>query len=70
MFSPWIRKIPRGGNGNPLQYSCLGNPMDRGAWQATVIESQSQTRLRYGVHSPGKMQTVLRKPVIIHREWG
>ena len=24
------------GNGNPLQYSCLGNPMDRGAWQATV----------------------------------
>ena len=27
---------PGGGNGNPLQYSCLGNPMDRGAWQATV----------------------------------
>ena len=26
------------GNGNPLQYSCLGNPMDRGAWQATVHE--------------------------------
>ena len=26
----------RGGNGNPLQYSCLENPMDRGAWQATV----------------------------------
>jgi len=25
-----------GGNGNPLQYSCLGNPMDRGAWWATV----------------------------------
>jgi len=25
-----------GGNGNPLQYSCLGNPMDRGAWQAAV----------------------------------
>ena len=27
---------PRGGNGNPLQYSCLGNPMDRGAWWPTV----------------------------------
>jgi hypothetical protein len=27
---------PREGNGNPLQYSCLGNPIDRGAWQATV----------------------------------
>ena len=27
---------PEGGHGNPLQYSCLENPMDRGAWQATV----------------------------------
>ena len=26
----------REGNGDPLQYSCLGNPMDRGAWRATV----------------------------------
>ena len=29
-------RFPGGGNGNPFQYSCLGNPMDRGAWQATV----------------------------------
>ena len=29
-------KSPGEGNGNPLQYSCLGNPMDRGAWRATV----------------------------------
>ena len=28
------------GNGNPLQYSCLANPMDRGAWQATVRNHQ------------------------------
>ena len=35
-LSPWVRKIPGGGNGNPLQYSCLENPMDRGAWQARV----------------------------------
>ena len=28
-------RFPGGGNGNPLQYSCLGNPMDRGAWWAT-----------------------------------
>ena len=27
---------PGGGNGNPLQYSCLGNPMDRGGYQVTV----------------------------------
>ena len=32
------------GNGNPLQYSCLGNPMDRGAWQATV-RAKSQTEV-------------------------
>ena len=31
----WGRS-PGGGNSNPLQYSCLENPMDRGAWQATV----------------------------------
>ena len=31
-----LGKSPGEGNGNPLQYSCLGNPMDRGAWQATV----------------------------------
>ena len=34
-FDPWVRKIPRKGNGNPLQYSCLENPMDRAAWWAT-----------------------------------
>ena len=33
------------GNGNPLQYSCLENPMDGGAWWATVHGSQSRTRL-------------------------
>ena len=38
---------PGGGNGNPLQYSCLGNPMDRGAWQATVLGvAKSQTWLK------------------------
>ena len=29
-------RTPREGNGNPLQYSCLGNPMGRGAWRAAV----------------------------------
>ena len=31
---PGSGRPPREGNGNPLQYSCLGNPMDRGAWRA------------------------------------
>ena len=33
---PGLGRFPGGGNGNPLQYSCLENPMDRRAWQATV----------------------------------
>ena len=41
-------RSPGGGNGNPLQYSCLENPMDRGAWQATVLGiSESQKQLRW-----------------------
>ena len=35
-FDSWAWKIPGGGHGNSLQYSCLGNPVDRGAWWATV----------------------------------
>ena len=33
---PGSRRSPGKGNGNPLQYSCLGNPMNRGTWRATV----------------------------------
>ena len=33
---PGLGRFPGGGNGNPLQHSCLGNCMDRGAWWATV----------------------------------
>ena len=35
---PGLERFPGEGNGNPLQYSCLENPKDRGAWQATVQE--------------------------------
>ena len=34
--APGSGRSPGGGHGNPLHYSCLGNPMDRGAWWATV----------------------------------
>ena len=33
---PGLGRSPGGGRGNPLQYACLDNPMDRGAWWATV----------------------------------
>ena len=40
-------RSPGGGHGNPLQYSCLENPMERGAWQAAVHGvTKSQTQLR------------------------
>ena len=40
-------RSPGGGHGNPLQYSCLENPMDRGAWWATVHGvAESWTRLK------------------------
>ena len=35
-FNPWVGNIPGEGNGNPLQYPCLENSMERGAWQAIV----------------------------------
>ena len=41
---PGSGRFPRGGNDNPLQYSSLENPMDRGVWQATVLGvAKSQT---------------------------
>ena len=43
---PGLGRSPREGNGNPLQYSCLGNAVDRGAWWATVHGvTKSQIRL-------------------------
>ena len=43
---PGLERSPGGGNGNPLQYPCLENPMDRGAWWAIVPGvSKSQIQL-------------------------
>ena len=53
---PGLGRFPGGRNGTPLQYSCLENPMDRGAWQVTVCEvTKGWTRLndRY-THMPLK----------------
>ena len=44
---PGLGRYRGGGHGNPLQYSCLENPMDREAWQATVHRvTKSRTRLK------------------------
>ena len=44
---PGLGRSPGGGHGNPLQYACLENPMDKGAWQVTVPRvTKSQTGLK------------------------
>ena len=52
---PESERSPREGNGNPLQYSCLENPMDRGTWQATVHRAtKNQTLLKQSsLHAQG-----------------
>ena len=51
-LTPGLGRSPGGGHGNPLQFSCLENPIDRGDWQATVHRvTKSQTRLKQlGTH--------------------
>ena len=39
--TPGLGRSPRGRHGNPLQYSCLENPIDRGAWQKRVVKSRT-----------------------------
>jgi len=48
---PGLGRSPGGGHGNPLQYSCLENPMDRGAWWAAVhVVTTNWTRLSHKAH--------------------
>ena len=56
-FNPWAGRSPGGGHGHPLKYSCLENPMDRGAWWATVHRvTKIQTRLLHTyIHIMWKM---------------
>jgi len=44
-FDPWVRKTPGERSGNPLQYSCLENPMDRGDWWLQPTGLQKSWRL-------------------------
>ena len=55
-FDPWSGRSPGEENGNPLQYSCLQNPMDRGAWWATVhrVTKESVTTKRPTTTNPEK----------------
>ena len=51
---PGLGRSPGGGHGNPLQCSCLKNPMDRRAWQATGYRvAKSRIQLNDGAHTTG-----------------
>ena len=75
---PGSGRLPGGGHGNPLQYSCPENPMDRGAWWATVHGvTKSQTQLkRLSPHSrrlgrPGKFEKRrLERPIMVSKDTG
>ena len=47
---PGLGRSPRGGNDNPLPYSCLGNPTDRWAWQATVYRVMKESDMPEHTH--------------------
>ena len=56
---PGSRRSPGEGNGNLLQYSCLGSPMDRGAWQSTVHGvAKSQIQLKWLIMHANQGETV------------
>ena len=59
---PGLERYPGGGNGNLLKYSCLKNPMDRGAWQATIHGvTKSLTRLKQLSRHTRKIQKLANK---------
>ena len=59
-LDPWVRKIPGGRHGSPLQYSCLENPKDSGAWRAT-IHSVAKTEVLFSLSSSVKSFKTLRE---------
>ena len=57
---PGSGRSPGGGNGNPLEYSCLENPMDRGTWQATVHKvTESDMTERIHTHIAPVVETMI-----------
>ena len=47
VWKTWVRSLDWEGNGDPLQYPCLENSMDRGAWQATELDTTERLTLHF-----------------------
>ena len=62
---PGLGRSPGGGYGNPLQYSCLENPMGRGAWQARVSEvAELDTTEQLSTHAHTVLNCFQKRPLI------
>ena len=60
----WVGRFPRKGNGSPLQYSCRGKPMGRGAWWA-MVHGVAKERERLSTHVSKKQNDRLfREPLL------
>ena len=66
---PWLGRSPREGNGNPLQYSCLGNPMDRGAWQTKELNTIYWLSSNNNHHLSLQWVLVVTSKITDHRSW-
>ena len=67
---PELGRSPREGNGNPLQHSCLENPMNRGAWWAIVHEVTKQSdRTEHSTHTDTHRHTHTHRSSIISGSW-
>ena len=68
-FNPWVGKIPWKRTWQPTLYSCLGNPIDRGAWQATIhTAAQSWTQLnQLSTHAQTPREALMS---IFKGQWG
>ena len=67
---PGLGRSPGEGNGNPLQYSCLENPVDRGAWRATVHRvAKTQTRLHFHFHPPSCQASAFHLLSLLRCQW-
>ena len=66
---PGLGKFPGGGHGNAFQYCCMENPMDRGAWQATVHGvTKSWTQLKHLGAAAGAIGNSL-DYILFHSKW-
>ena len=63
-----LGRSPREGNGNPVKHYCLGNPMDRGAWRATVHGVPKESDTEQTVHEELSVNPEVRK-VVYYLYW-